>query len=469
MSATLRAPAWRGVAAAAEAAVQVAREHGEPALLSHVESLPYGPDPLAFLAHASAALGGGLLWAQPAARVALAGAGAAVAIRGSGESRFGAVSAAVSRLGQRLVHSGAESRFPLIGGFAFADAQEPSPLWRDFPDALLVAPEILLHIDDRTAVARVTLTVEPRASVPAVARQVQDRLEHARAWAAAPLLMPRGGNLVTSHSIPDRPVWESSVATAVSQIRSGLLDKVVLAREERLLADSPFSAVDTLIRLRGQDPTATLFAIQAGASWFVGATPERLVRLADGRVDVTCLAGSIGIGESAMEREALAAQLLASEKDRLEHEIVVQSTMTALLEICDEVTRLPGTPRVVAARSVQHLETPLQARLARAGTVLDLVERLHPTPAVGGSPRGAALALLRELEEIERGWYAGPIGWTDLDGRGEFAVAIRSALLTGSRASLFAGCVIVAGSQPAAEFAETRLKLQPMISALGTA
>jgi isochorismate synthase EntC len=175
------------------------------------------------------------------------------------------------------------------------------------------------------------------------------------------------------------------------------------------------------------------------------------------------------MGATAAERDALAGQLLASDKDRREHEIVVSSTMQALAEVCAEVFRLPGTPRVVPARSVQHLETPLRARLSRAGTVLDLVERLHPTPAVGGFPRDAALALLRELEEIERGWYAGPVGWTDLDGEGEFAVAIRSALLTGSRASLFAGCGIVADSNPAAEFAETRLKLLPMMSALGVA
>jgi menaquinone-specific isochorismate synthase len=208
-------------------------------------------------------------------------------------------------------------------------------------------------------------------------------------------------------------------------------------------------------------------AIQSGAAWFLGATPERLVRLANRIVDVTCLAGSIGIGETENERLNLAGQLLASAKDRAEHEIVVAFTIAALGELCEDVSRLVAIPRVVNARSVQHLQTPVSGRLPRDGQILDLVERLHPTPAVGGYPRSRALRLIRELEPIERGWYAGPIGWTDLDGSGEFAVGIRSALLAGNSASAFAGSGIVASSLPSAEYEEAGLKLRPILSALG--
>ena len=208
--------------------------------------------------------------------------------------------------------------------------------------------------------------------------------------------------------------------------------------------------------------------MQSDSAWFLGASPERLVRLRDNRVDVTCLAGSIGMGSDEDERRRLAGRLLTSTKDREEHEIVVRSTMSALSEVCEEVTRLQGTPHVVTARSVQHLETPVSARMCEAGSIIDLVERLHPTPAVGGSP-GIVRSRSCELEEIDRGWYAGPFGWTDLDGSGEFAVAIRSALLSGRMASVFAGSGIVADSVPAAEFEETCLKLCPMLSALGAA
>jgi menaquinone-specific isochorismate synthase len=175
------------------------------------------------------------------------------------------------------------------------------------------------------------------------------------------------------------------------------------------------------------------------------------------------------MGRDEDERRRLAGRLLASEKDREEHEIVVRSTMSALAEVCEVVTRLPGTPRVAAARTVQHLETPVSAQLCEAGSILDLVERLHPTPAVGGYPAERALSIMRELEEIDRGWYAGPFGWTDLDGSGDFVVAIRSALLSGRMASVFAGSGIVADSVPSAEYEETSLKLRPMLTVLGAA
>ena len=170
---------------------------------------------------------------------------------------------------------------------------------------------------------------------------------------------------VSVESFPNRTAWESSVATAVALIRQGALDKVVLAREERLLAESPFSPISTLARLRQFDSAATLFAMQSGGSWFLGASPERLVRLRDNRVDVTCLAGSIGMGHDEEERRQLADLLLGSKKDREEHEIVVRSTMSALAEVCEDVTRLAGTPRVATARTVQHLETPVSARMSR--------------------------------------------------------------------------------------------------------
>ncbi len=163
----------------------------------------------------------------------------------------------------------------------------------------------------------------------------------------------------------------------------------------------------------------------------------------------------------------LAHTLLNSAKDRTEHEVVVRSTQAALTAVCTEVIRAPGTPRVAQSQSVQHLATPLRGRLADGGCVLDLVERLHPTPAVGGFPRDVALAAIREREGIDRGWYAGAVGWVNRAGEGEFAVAIRSALLAGREATLYAGAGIVADSDPEAEYAETCLKLEPMLAALG--
>ena len=400
---------------------------------------------------------------------AFSGAGSAFEIRADGPERFGRVAAAMRDLSERLVRDGEDVPFPFIGGFVFDESGERATTWRDFSGAMFIVPEVLLQVASHDALIRITIQIDPETSAGNVERRVCDLLQRARQWATAPLLVLPGQSELRRESHPDREVWETSVARAVAMIRQETVDKVVLAREERLIADESFSAISTLARLRRVDSGATLFAIKSNGSWFMGATPERLVCLKGGRVDVTCLAGSIGIGSDEIEQSRLATQLLASEKDREEHEIVVRSTISALEEVCENVSRLAGTPRVVTARSVQHLETPLTGVMSNEGTILELVERLHPTPAVGGYPRRRALSVIRELEEIDRGWYAGPFGWIDLDGSGEFAVAIRSALLTGATASLFAGCGIVAASVPADEYEETCLKLRPMLSALGAA
>jgi menaquinone-specific isochorismate synthase len=449
-------------------AVSRARQLGRTALLSHVERLAFAPDPIAFLAASSAALGSGTLWQEPTTGLAFAGGGSAWEVGATGSGRFAQVSAAIRNLHSGLVRDDG-SVFPCLGGFAFAENGDGPPRWRDFPGAKVVIPQVLIQNDGHEALLRVTVEVEPRSSPGDVEQQIDDLVLRARGWIQVPLSIEAPQTDIRAETFPNRNAWESSVAAAVALIRQAALDKVVLAREERLLTESPFSPISTLARLRRFDGTATLFAMQSGGAWFLGASPERLVRLRDNQVDVTCLAGSIGMGHDDEERRHLADLLLGSKKDREEHEIVVRSTMSALAEVCEDVTRLAGTPRVVTARSVQHLETPVSARMCDAGSVLDLVERLHPTPAVGGYPTDRALSVMRELEEIDRGWYAGPFGWTDLDGSGEFVVAIRSALLSSRTASLFAGSGIVADSVPQAEYEETCLKLSPMLSALGAA
>jgi isochorismate synthase len=424
------------------------------------------PAAITFLDAGSAVLGSGTLWEPPGAGLTFVGAGSAWEIRATGPGRFGQVSAAMRDIEARLVRDD-DAAFPCIGGFPFGEQGDTAHIWSDYPDARLVVPQVLIQKDGDDALMRVTVQVEPRSLAADVEKQMLDLFQLGRRWCTARPPVHGNASQVRAESLPNRTSWESSVATAVALIRQGILDKVVLAREERLLAGSPFSPFSTLLRLRQLDSTATIFAMQSGGAWFLGASPERLVRLDDSRVDVTCLAGSIGIGRDEDERRRLAGHLLASEKDREEHEIVVRSTMSALAEVCEEVTRLPGTPRVATARSVQHLETPVSAQVCEAGSVLDLVERLHPTPAVGGYPAERAISIMREVEEIDRGWYAGPFGWTDLDGSGEFVVAIRSALLSGRMASVFAGSGIVADSVPSAEYEETSLKLRPMLTALG--
>jgi isochorismate synthase EntC len=382
-------------------AVEHARQLGRTVLLSHVERLACAPDPIAFLAASSAALGSGTLWQQPATGLAIAGAGAAWEIAATGPGRFGQVAEAIRNLQSGLIRDDG-STFPCLGGFAFAENSDGSPRWRDFPGAKLVIPQVLIQNDGHEALLRVTVEVEPRSSPGDVEQQIDELARRALGWIQAPLSIEASQTDIRAESFPNRTAWESSVATAVALIRQGALDKVVLAREERLLAESPFSPTSTLARLRRFDSTATLFGMQSGDSWFLGASPERLVRLGDNRVDVTCLAGSIGMGHDDEERLQLADQLLGSKKNREEHEIVVRSTMSALVDVCEDVTRLAGTPRVVIARAVQHLETPVSARMSDGGSVLDLVERLHPAGTPGRSVG------LTSMGQVSSSWLSAP-------------------------------------------------------------
>lgn len=435
-------------------------------IVSVCEELDWLPDPLAFLAAGSAQLGSGIFWQQPD-DATFAGAGIAAEIAVQGPTRIAEANAKFRDLRRRVITLGALARFPILGGFAFGDEASTSSAWRHFPGGRLVVPHVLLQIEREKVYLRINHSLSEGSDAPRVLEETDRLRQQAQNWLTASLEVAPEPTRVAHQSVPDTDAWQACVIAALKSIDRHTIDKVVLAREERISTQEPISVIAALNRAQSRDGQATLFAMQAGTSWFIGATPERLVRLIDERVDVTCLAGSIAIGDTPQEREQLAQELLASPKNREEHEIVVCAAYDALEPICGDVRRDPGSPRVVTARSVQHLETQVTATLPSPGDVLDLVDCLHPTPAVGGYPQQPALEVMRDLEAIDRGWYAGPFGWIDLTGSGEFAVAIRSAVIDGASASLFAGCGIVAGSDPRDELAETELKLQPMRAALG--
>ncbi|MBV9356505.1 MAG: isochorismate synthase, partial [Chloroflexi bacterium] len=286
------------------------------------------------------------------------------------------------------------------------------------------------------------------------------------ASAAAP--MPHAAAAPKVEEALSAAEWKAIVAALTREMRGGRVEKVVLARECQLTAERPFDLVGALDRLRNRFPSCFVFAIGRGRQCFMGATPERLVRLRDGMVSTMCLAGSIARGTTEDEDRRLGEALLNSEKDRAEHAVVVRTLRGMLGELCDDLAPV-DTPVLLKVSNIQHLLTTMVGRVAGDRTILDLVERLHPTPASGGAPRETALRLIRERERMDRGWYAGPVGWLDTRGEGEFAVALRSALVRQEQAFLFAGCGIVAHSDPEREFEESCWKLRPMLAALGGA
>ncbi|MDX2166285.1 MAG: isochorismate synthase, partial [Deltaproteobacteria bacterium] len=269
----------------------------------------------------------------------------------------------------------------------------------------------------------------------------------------------------TTASRPSPARYARAVAAATADIAAGRFDKLVLARTCALRATRRFDCARAAARLRQAYPGCTTFWLGERGGDFLGATPEVLARVRDGALETAALAGTTGRGTTTASDAALADGLLGSDKNRREHAHVVVALTDALRPLSSAL-QVEATPRILRLPSLQHLLTPIRGRLAPGAHLLDLVAALHPTPAVGGTPRAAALAALPRHEGWARGWYASPLGWFDARGDGDMVVAIRSALVRGRRAVLFAGAGIVAGSDPDAELAETRLKLQPLLSAL---
>ena len=257
------------------------------------------------------------------------------------------------------------------------------------------------------------------------------------------------------------PEWEHVVATAVGRITRGDLRKVVLARDLYASADAPIDARVLLHRLAGRYPDCFTFA----CAGLVGATPELLIRRDGREVSSLVLAGTMPRGANAREDARLAATLLGSVKENEEHRYAAASLAEALAPLC-RVLEVSPTPELVTFANVQHLATRVRGTLAENRSALALAAAVHPTAAVGGTPTEAAVELIRELESMDRERYAGPVGWMDASGNGEWGIALRCAQLDGNRARLFAGCGIVAGSDPEAELAETQVKFRPMQTAL---
>ncbi|MCU4183640.1 isochorismate synthase [Acidiferrimicrobium sp. IK] len=271
-------------------------------------------------------------------------------------------------------------------------------------------------------------------------------------------------SLVPSLSHDD---WQAVIAEAVDRIRAGALDKVVLARRVDVEANRPFLSADILGRLAALYPSCMVFDIEG----FVGASPELLVGRQGTTIESHPLAGTVARSGDAAADDALVAGLFASAKERWEHHLVIDTLSAALRPFCESL-EVPDQPAVLGLRNVSHLATFISGRLAadpvtgRVPTALDMVAEVHPTPAVGGTPTKAAIAHLQAVEGFDRGRYAGPVGWVDARGDGAFALGIRSAVLDGARASMYAGVGVVADSDPAAELAETQLKLQALLAAI---
>jgi isochorismate synthase len=258
--------------------------------------------------------------------------------------------------------------------------------------------------------------------------------------------------------------WEGAVASAIAAIGRGEVAKVVLARAIPLRAEQPLPVLPVFAALAARSPGTFRFCVVDGERAFLGASPELLFRVSGQAFSADGLAGTAPRGATEAEDAAFGAGLVASVKDQHEHQLVVSAIAEALRPLASSVA-FAAAPGLKRLPTVQHLHTPITAVLEPHASLGALLAAMHPTPAVGGTPRMEAMAMIRELEVGDRGWYAGPVGWVGRD-EAEFAVAIRSAYMQGAQAAVMAGAGIVAGSVPAHEWAETARKAAPFVRLL---
>lgn len=375
---------------------------------------------------------------------AVAGVGSAWTVHAAGPDRFARVADAVATLPRDAIAT---------GGFAFDESPVGRGTWRAFPSTTWTVPRLAIVRGDGGA----RLVAAGSGDLDAELYRVAPRLRR-------PQPSPAGATRYQAVVRRDAGTWRRMVERTLDDIAAGRLAKLVLARAAVIRADRPFDPLRVVHRLRAAYPACAVFAVRMGGATFVGATPERLVRVDGGCLTTAALAGTTGRGAGPAADRALADALLASPKERAEHAHVVADLHARLAPVCHDL-QLAAEPSVLATETVQHLHTAVTARLRAGHGILDAVAALHPTPAICGAPRPAALRVLRAREGLDRGWYGGGVGWLDGEAA-EVSVAIRCALLAGRTATLYAGAGIVDGSRWDAELEETRLKLRPLLGAL---
>lgn len=452
-----------------EAALRRARGSGVPVAVSLSVELGRSVDPTAVVAASRRAGEHWFSLEQPERDGwALAALGCVRAIEGRGSERFARVGARwrAFAAGALADPPGGPSGSGLValGGFAFAPDGGGSSSWDGFAPASLVVPELSLARKAGEAWLTVNAEVAPDDTVAVAIDGVGRRLGELRE-AALPLLdpSPTGSYKVLSPMPPSH--FEEAVARAVQRIRAGELQKIVLAREVEVHAPAEHDPAAILGLLREAFGSCYVFAVGRGDATFLAASPELLVRREGQRASTVAFAGSARRSADPAVDDHLGEQLMRSDKDREENAIVARRIARTLRAHSVWVTAAPE-PAIVRIANIQHLAAPIRAQLASPVGAIELAGLLHPTPAVGGEPGEHAGRLIPALEGLDRGWYAGPVGWTDATGDGELCVALRCALLRGCLAHCYAGCGIVRDSDSAAELAESEVKLEALLPLL---
>jgi salicylate biosynthesis isochorismate synthase/menaquinone-specific isochorismate synthase len=456
-------------------ALQRARRTGRPTLATLSYALPASVDPAAVACASRRPGEPWFVFEQPdRGGAALAGLGQVLCLEGRGPDRFAAVADRWRALSAAAVADSPgdpEKGGPLaVGGFAFAPDGGASPAWGGFEPASLLVPEVALAREQRNGERHVRLTLAALAQPDDTAQELLAVLcGRVDTLLAAPLPLldpaPTGRFQVSSGMPPEH--YEAAVARAVEMIRARRMQKIVLAREVQVHAPCAYDPAAVFAVLRDAFPSCFVFCVGRGDATLVAASPELLVRREGQRISTIALAGSTRRSADPAVDAHLGERLMRDESYREEHAIVARRIERTLNRYAIWVAAA-AEPTLVRIANIQHLATPIRAQLAAPVEAIELAGLMHPTPAVGAEPAPAALGLIPALEGLDRGWYSGPVGWTDAAGDGEFCVALRCALLRGNVAHCYAGNGIVRDSDPAAELAETEIKLQALLPLLSS-
>ncbi|MBV4551481.1 isochorismate synthase [Pseudomonas sp. SWRI102] len=402
----------------------------------------------------------GFFWCAHSPALTLFGLGCAWQIEAAGAQRLAEVNRQWFALCADAVIDGPCPPL-LLGGLRFDAHQRRAPHWSPFADASFHLAHWLLSENGDGRWLRCQCVVEPDSDPAVLVQNSLAAYEELFAPSHSPESIPQ---VIERNALP-APQWQAKVANALQAIDSGELSKVVLARHVEYQLNATLDSGAVMRRLHERRSQAHLFALHRGDNCFMGATPERLLSCHEGYLTTHALAGSARRAVTPEEDLKVGADLLADPKELHEHQLVVQTILQGLKGIVSDL-QAATRPELLKLATVQHLSTPISARLDDGRSLLDGIQALHPTPAVGGLPGPTAMNFIRHNEGFDRGWYAAPVGWLDSRGNGDFLVALRSALMTPGHCHLFAGCGIVRGSQPEDEYEETQIKLASMEDAL---
>ncbi|WP_059283351.1 isochorismate synthase [Bacillus coahuilensis] len=440
----------------------------KPHIFSYVRKLKQ-IDPHLFYKNGSKIFQGErFFWKDSNSSTYLVGLGAAYTIRtDEKETRFEEIDTQWKRLTEEIVlynpYENIIGTGPLLlGGFAYDHLNEPEEEWSHFSKGLFQLPTFMLSKVDDEYFLTINLFVSP----------LLDENELRRLDEMSLTLLEGENKEVTAPTIykateKDGERWKQLIADLVDEMNEdSTFKKVVMARKMKLMYDQPFPSDVAIERLLERQYDSFVFSLEALNSCFLGATPERLVKKKGDQVYSTCLAGSIGRGHSLSNDNELGEELLHDKKNQEEHQLVVDVIASTMSSFCRDVS-IPSSPKLLKMKDIQHLFTPVTGTLDGDYSLIHMVGKFHPTPALGGVPRERAMNAIRDKEEMDRGFYAAPIGWIDYNGNGDFAVAIRSGLLYQNEAYLYSGCGVLKDSTPESEYEETSIKFRPMLRALG--